>query len=92
MDLVNLFTNLWIIELAFFGLYIHIHAYYFEIPCFSLIHLLALPSHIYVFLDAIQDSFYRGLTAEESKRVSEYNFDHPGVLGKVIIQLFFAFV
>ncbi|XP_038718214.1 uridine kinase-like protein 1, chloroplastic isoform X1 [Tripterygium wilfordii] len=24
-----------------------------------------------------QDSFYRGLTAEESKRVHEYNFDHP---------------
>jgi hypothetical protein len=25
-----------------------------------------------------QDSFYRGLTPEESARVSEYNFDHPG--------------
>uniref|UniRef100_A0A6N2K442 Uridine kinase n=1 Tax=Salix viminalis TaxID=40686 RepID=A0A6N2K442_SALVM len=24
-----------------------------------------------------QDSFYRGLTPEESKRVHEYNFDHP---------------
>ncbi|CAK7328292.1 unnamed protein product [Dovyalis caffra] len=24
-----------------------------------------------------QDSFYRGLTAEESERVHEYNFDHP---------------
>ncbi|KAK1272329.1 hypothetical protein QJS04_geneDACA012653 [Acorus gramineus] len=24
-----------------------------------------------------QDSFYRGLTAEESEHVSEYNFDHP---------------
>ncbi|XP_023879505.1 uridine/cytidine kinase UKL1, chloroplastic [Quercus suber] len=24
-----------------------------------------------------QDSFYRGLTAEESNRVNEYNFDHP---------------
>ncbi|GMP30100.1 hypothetical protein CsSME_00004923 [Camellia sinensis var. sinensis] len=24
-----------------------------------------------------QDSFYRGLTAEEAKRVHEYNFDHP---------------
>uniref|UniRef100_A0A2N9G4A4 uridine/cytidine kinase n=1 Tax=Fagus sylvatica TaxID=28930 RepID=A0A2N9G4A4_FAGSY len=24
-----------------------------------------------------QDSFYRGLTAEESNRVHEYNFDHP---------------
>ncbi|XP_047334444.1 uridine/cytidine kinase UKL1, chloroplastic [Impatiens glandulifera] len=24
-----------------------------------------------------QDSFYRGLTAEESKHVHEYNFDHP---------------
>uniref|UniRef100_A0A165WNT3 uridine/cytidine kinase n=1 Tax=Daucus carota subsp. sativus TaxID=79200 RepID=A0A165WNT3_DAUCS len=24
-----------------------------------------------------QDSFYRGLTQEESKHVSEYNFDHP---------------
>ncbi|CAI9111570.1 OLC1v1011821C1 [Oldenlandia corymbosa var. corymbosa] len=24
-----------------------------------------------------QDSFYRGLTPEELKRVSEYNFDHP---------------
>ncbi|KAL6325355.1 hypothetical protein AAG906_023200 [Vitis piasezkii] len=24
-----------------------------------------------------QDSFYRGLTAEESQRVHEYNFDHP---------------
>lgn len=26
----------------------------------------------------LQDSFYRGLTAEESERVHEYNFDHPG--------------
>ncbi|MFS7956375.1 putative transferase [Helianthus anomalus] len=24
-----------------------------------------------------QDSFYRGLTAEESARAHEYNFDHP---------------
>ncbi|KAF8408411.1 hypothetical protein HHK36_007563 [Tetracentron sinense] len=24
-----------------------------------------------------QDSFYRGLTAEESEHVHEYNFDHP---------------
>ncbi|XP_020088551.1 uridine kinase-like protein 1, chloroplastic isoform X3 [Ananas comosus] len=24
-----------------------------------------------------QDSFYRGLTAEESERVQDYNFDHP---------------
>ncbi|PKI59241.1 hypothetical protein CRG98_020321 [Punica granatum] len=24
-----------------------------------------------------QDSFYRGLTPEESERVQEYNFDHP---------------
>jgi len=28
----------------------------------------------------MQDSFYRGLTAEESERVHEYNFDHPGNL------------
>lgn len=28
----------------------------------------------------IQDSFYRGLTAEESEHVHEYNFDHPGIL------------
>lgn len=28
----------------------------------------------------MQDSFYRGLTPEESKRVHEYNFDHPGNL------------
>ncbi|XP_040934970.1 uridine kinase-like protein 1, chloroplastic isoform X1 [Gossypium hirsutum] len=27
-----------------------------------------------------QDSFYRGLTTEELKRVHEYNFDHPGIL------------
>lgn len=26
----------------------------------------------------MQDSFYRGLTPEEMKRVHEYNFDHPG--------------
>lgn len=26
----------------------------------------------------LQDSFYRGLTAEEAERVHEYNFDHPG--------------
>lgn len=25
-----------------------------------------------------QDSFYRGLTAEESARAQDYNFDHPG--------------
>lgn len=25
-----------------------------------------------------QDSFYRGLTPEESAKVTEYNFDHPG--------------
>lgn len=25
-----------------------------------------------------QDSFYRGLTPEESAKVGEYNFDHPG--------------
>jgi chloramphenicol 3-O-phosphotransferase len=25
-----------------------------------------------------QDSFYRGLTAEELENVGEYNFDHPG--------------
>lgn len=28
----------------------------------------------------VQDSFYRGLTPEESKLVHEYNFDHPGTL------------
>jgi len=32
-----------------------------------------------------QDSFYRGLTAEESERVHEYNFDHPG--NKVLIYI-----
>ncbi|KAG6741610.1 hypothetical protein POTOM_054884 [Populus tomentosa] len=32
-----------------------------------------------------QDSFYRGLTAEESKRVHEYNFDHPGFVNFDII-------
>jgi uridine kinase len=25
-----------------------------------------------------QDSFYRGLTEEQSEHVGEYNFDHPG--------------
>ncbi|KAF9663605.1 hypothetical protein SADUNF_Sadunf17G0068800 [Salix dunnii] len=30
-----------------------------------------------------QDSFYRGLTAEESKRVHEYNFDHPDCVQKL---------
>lgn len=30
------------------------------------------------FLPVTQDSFYRGLTAEESERAHEYNFDHPG--------------
>ncbi|KAB5516286.1 hypothetical protein DKX38_026934 [Salix brachista] len=29
------------------------------------------------------DSFYRGLTAEESKRVHEYNFDHPDCVRKL---------
>ena len=29
-------------------------------------------------LSVMQDSFYRGLSAEESERVHEYNFDHPG--------------
>lgn len=49
--------------------------------------LSVLPSSvgcIYVILlksgcfSTMQDSFYRGLTPEESERVHEYNFDHPG--------------
>lgn len=35
----------------------------------------------------VQDSFYRGLTPEESDRVHEYNFDHPGRLLKIFISL-----
>jgi hypothetical protein len=27
----------------------------------------------------LQDSFYRGLTAEESACAQDYNFDHPGI-------------
>ncbi|RZS06877.1 hypothetical protein BHM03_00037652 [Ensete ventricosum] len=34
------------------------------------------------------DSFYRGLTAEESKHVQDYNFDHPGDNHIVHIYLF----
>lgn len=36
----------------------------------------------------MQDSFYRGLTPEESKHVHEYNFDHPGnlVMGNSIVR------
>ncbi|THG14030.1 hypothetical protein TEA_007105 [Camellia sinensis var. sinensis] len=30
-----------------------------------------------MLIGAFKDSFYRGLTAEEAKRVHEYNFDHP---------------
>lgn len=30
-----------------------------------------------------QDSFYRGLTAEEKAKVGEYNFDHPGWINTV---------
>jgi hypothetical protein len=31
-----------------------------------------------VRLVILQDSFYRGLTAEESAHAQDYNFDHPG--------------
>jgi len=32
-----------------------------------------------------QDSFYRGLSAEESQNVSEYNFDHPNAMDQEAI-------
>lgn len=32
-----------------------------------------------------QDSFYRGLTPEESANVKEYNFDHPNAMDQEAI-------
>jgi hypothetical protein len=32
----------------------------------------------------LQDSFYRGLTAEESAHAQDYNFDHPGTAFAVL--------
>lgn len=36
-----------------------------------------------------KDSFYRGLTPEESERVHEYNFDHPGNFLALIVKACF---
>jgi hypothetical protein len=36
------------------------------------------PVETHFGLDILQDSFYRGLTAEESAHAQDYNFDHPG--------------
>jgi hypothetical protein len=32
----------------------------------------------------LQDSFYHGLTAEESAHAQDYNFDHPGTAFAVL--------
>lgn len=35
----------------------------------------------------LQDSFYRGLTNDELKRVHEYNFDHPSTVAWNLIEI-----
>ena len=38
-----------------------------------------------IHLDGCQDSFYRGLTPEESANVKDYNFDHPNAMDQEAI-------